>query len=137
LGLAVPAVLTAASGRLFNQGVLLKDGTALEKLATIDAVVFDKTGTLTTGRPILTNAATLPPQVFAIAAALAEGSAHPLSRAIREAADTARLRAASVSDISEHPGLGTEGRIGDTRIRLGRAEWVGAPEDVPTTTSWL
>lgn len=137
LGLAVPAVLTAASGRLFNQGVLLKDGTALEKLATIDAVVFDKTGTLTTGRPILTNAATLPPQVFAIAAALAEGSAHPLSRAIREAADTARLRAASVSDISEHPGLGTEGRIGDTRIRLGRAEWVSAPEDVPTTTSWL
>ena len=137
LGLAVPAVLTAASGRLFHQGVLLKDGTALEKLATIDTVVLDKTGTLTTGRPVLTNAAALPARAFAIAAALAEGSAHPLARAIRTAAETARLRPTPVSDITEHPGLGTEARIGETRLRLGRAEWVGAPEDVPTTTSWL
>ncbi len=137
LGLAVPAVLTAASGRLFHQGVLLKDGTALEKLAQIDAVVFDKTGTLTTGRPLLTNAADLPPRTFALAAALTEGSAHPLSRAVRDAAEAARLRPARVTDITEHPGLGTEAWIGETRIRLGRAEWVGAPTAAEVTTSWL
>ena len=44
LGLAVPAVVTAASGKLFRKGLLIKSGTALERLATVDTVIFDKTG---------------------------------------------------------------------------------------------
>ena len=55
LGLAVPAVTTAASGRLFRKGMLIKHATALERLAQVDTVVFDKTGTLTAGTPELTN----------------------------------------------------------------------------------
>ena len=50
LVLAVPAVTTAASGRLFRRGMLVKDATALERLAQVDTVVFDKTGTLTAWR---------------------------------------------------------------------------------------
>jgi P-type Cu2+ transporter len=134
LGLAVPSVLTAASGRLFRKGVLLKDGTAFEKLAEVDTVVFDKTGTLTTGRPVLLNAASLPPDTFAVAAALARASAHPLARAIAEAHDGAP---APVADIVEHPGLGTEGRLGDRPVRLGRAEWVGAEGDPEHTATWI
>lgn len=136
LGLAVPAVLAAASGRLFRQGILLKDGEALEKLGNIDAVVFDKTGTLTTGHPVLTNAADLSPRDFAAAAALAEGSRHPLSRAIAEAAARAGIRPAPVRDIVEHPGLGAEGRLGGMRIRLGRAEWTGG-RPLAATAAWL
>ena len=137
LGLAVPAVLTAASGRLFRQGILLKDGEAFERLARVNAVIFDKTGTLTTGRPVLTNAAELPDGALAAAAALAAGSTHPLAQAISRAAAEAGLRIAPVADLREHPGLGSEGRRGETRLRLGRAEWVGAATPVDRTAAWL
>ncbi|MCE8472057.1 HAD-IC family P-type ATPase, partial [Rhodovulum sulfidophilum] len=86
LGLAVPAVTTAASGRLFRRGLLIKDGTALERLAEIDAVVFDKTGTLTEGRPQVTGIVPLEgraaDEVLRLAGAVETGSSHPLARAI-------------------------------------------------------
>ncbi len=134
LGLAVPAVLAAASGRLFRQGVLLKDGVALEKLAEIDTVVFDKTGTLTTGHPSLTNLAEIPLHIQLIAADLAHGSTHPLARAI-----TGNITGkGQVSDISEHPGFGTEGKINGKTVRLGRADWCGFGGDLPRqTATWL
>lgn len=137
LGLAVPAVLTAASGRLFRQGVLLKDGDAFERLAQVDTVVFDKTGTLTTGTPTLIDPARLSRDDFALAAALARESAHPLSRAIMRAAEAAGISPASLEGITEHPGLGTEGWLGSRRVRLGRAEWTGASGEVERTTAWL
>jgi Cu2+-exporting ATPase len=136
LGLAVPAVLTTASGRLYRRGVLLKDGSALERLAEIDTVVFDKTGTLTTGRPRLTNAAAISHDDLARAAALAEGSAHPLSRAIAAAARTAGVTPSPVTDIAEHPGLGTAGRLDGQLLRLGRGEWVGGGL-TDRTAAWL
>jgi P-type Cu2+ transporter len=137
LGLAVPAVLTAVSGRLFRDGVLLKSGEALERLAGIDAVVLDKTGTLTTGAPVLTNAGDLPREALALAAALARDSAHPLARAIRRAAEAEGVRPVMVEAITEQPGLGTEGQVAGRRVRLGRAEWVGAGEPATTTATWL
>lgn len=132
LGLAVPAVLAAASGRLFAQGVLLKDGISLEKLAEIDTVVFDKTGTLTSGKPALINADEISDENRAIAAALARHSAHPLSQAIA-AAFSSDLE---ISDIGEHPGFGTSGKLGNTHLRLGRADWCGA-ETGAQTAVWL
>ncbi len=136
LGLAVPAVLTAASGRLFRKGVLLKDGDAFERLARIDAVVFDKTGTLTTGRPVLLNAGDLSRADFAVASALARGSAHPLSRAIAAAAEAQDVAPAAVSDVEELPGLGARGTLDGREARLGRAEWVGGAE-TEQTAAWL
>lgn len=136
LGLAVPAVLTAASGRLFRDGVLLKDGTALEKLAEIDTVVFDKTGTLTTGRPVLTNAADLPPRAFALAAGLAAASAHPVARDRRRRA-VRRHRARRGQGHHRDPGPRHRGRSGGERLRLGRADWVGAEAALDETAAWL
>ena len=126
LGLAVPAVTTAASGRLFKRGMLIKDATALERLAEVDTVVFDKTGTLTTGTPTLEAPEALEPHALAVAMALAAGSSHPLSRAILAAAQQLCIGPAEVKDISEVPGYGTEGVWQGGRVRLGRASWTGA-----------
>jgi Cu2+-exporting ATPase len=86
LGLAVPAVITSASGRLFRKGLLIKHGTALERLAEVDTVVFDKTGTLTLGTPEPVALADHPVDAVALAAALAAGSSHPLARALADGA---------------------------------------------------
>lgn len=125
LGLAVPAVSTVASGRLFKQGLLVKHATALERLAEVDEVIFDKTGTLTQGIPTLINGAALSDEVLAVAAALAAGSGHPRSQAIVGAAKARKLPAQEVRDIREYPGFGVEGQWQGGPVRLGRAAWVG------------
>jgi Cu2+-exporting ATPase len=137
LGLAVPAVTTAASGRLFRKGMLIKDATALERLAEVDTVVFDKTGTLTMGTPEATNLASHPREALEVAMALAEGSAHPLSRALAEAARAAGVRPARLDGLKEVPGHGTEARWRGLRVRLGRAEWAGAEAPGEGTAAWL
>ncbi|MFO1014213.1 MAG: heavy metal translocating P-type ATPase [Caulobacteraceae bacterium] len=118
LGLAVPAVQITASGRLFRQGVLVKSGAALERLAEVDHVVFDKTGVLTAGRPRLMDA---PPRLVAQAAVLARASRHPLAQAL--AANAGPGPTATVAE--EVAGQGVVGIIDGRHARLGRAEFVG------------
>src|SRR5690606_33664951 len=122
LGLAVPMVQVVAARRLFEAGIMVRDGTALERLAAIDSVVFDKTGTLTLGRPRLVNAADCAPPALAVAAALAAHSRHPYSRALTAARPAAAAEIAFDS-VAEHPGLGLEARSGDALYRLGRTGW--------------
>ncbi|WP_136443075.1 heavy metal translocating P-type ATPase [Pacificoceanicola onchidii] len=136
LGLAVPAVTTAASGRLFRKGLLIKDATALERLAQVDTVVFDKTGTLTAGTPELTNLQDFTRRDLEIALALAMGSAHPLSQSLTSAAREAGIEPAEVTGITEVPGFGSEGIWQGNRVRLGRAAWVGAGTS-EMTSAWL
>ena len=136
LGLAVPAVTTAASGRLFRRGMLIKHATALERLAEVDTVVFDKTGTLTSGAPELTNLGDHSRADLEVALALAEASAHPLSVALAQATRAAGIKPAGVKVIVEVPGYGTEGQYRGQRVRLGRAAWVGA-EQGAETSAWL
>ena len=124
LGLAVPAVMTAATGRLFRKGLLVKDATALERLAEVDTVMFDKTGTLTTGRASL-DAAGLNSDETGVLAALAQASEHPVSKAIA-AALPETVKRAELSGLVEHPGLGVEAIWHGKRVRLGHGKWVGA-----------
>jgi len=136
LGLAVPAVTTAASGRLFRRGMLIKHETALERLAQVDIVVFDKTGTLTAGTPRLDAPEVVSREAMAVARALAAASSHPLARAIAEAAREAGIDVAEVRDVTEVPGYGTKGRYAGREVRLGRASWTGA-EPRAQTASFL
>jgi P-type Cu2+ transporter len=136
LGLAVPAVITSASGRLFRKGLLIKHGTALERLAEVDTVVFDKTGTLTLGVPEPVELDRHPREALAVAAALAAGSSHPLARALSDGARALGIIAADVADVREVPGQGIGGLWQGTRVRLGRADWCAA-EPLPVTATYL
>lgn len=124
LGLAVPAVMTAATGRLFRRGLLVKNGTALERLAEIDTVVFDKTGTLTEGYARIDMDA-MDADSLAVLAALAKASHHPVSRAIAAAIPTSVI-AADLTDVTEQSGLGVTATWQGQTVRLGRGDWVGA-----------
>ena len=132
LGLAVPAVSTAAAGRLFREGLLVKNGTAMERIAETDLVVFDKTGTLTDGQLEVAAIEALSPEERALALALAQASSHPISRALALGLEAHGVAPVAVSDIKEHPGAGLSATYGGEEIRLGSAAFTGAaPTDVP------
>jgi P-type Cu2+ transporter len=136
LGLAVPAVTTAASGRLFRRGMLIKHATALERLSEVDVVVFDKTGTLTAATPELLNLKDFSPKNLGVALALAQASSHPLAVSLGKAARAQGIEPAPVSEIAEQPGYGVEGLYQGQLVRLGRAAWVGADQGAQTA-AWL
>jgi Cu2+-exporting ATPase len=128
LGLAVPVVQVVASGRLMRRGILLKSGTALERLAAADTVIFDKTGTLTLGRLTLDPDAARDGEALAGAAELAATSRHPLSRALCRAAGPV----APAADVQEHPGAGLSRATDAGEVRLGSRAFCGVaagPED--------
>lgn len=123
LGLAVPIVQVVAARRLFEAGIMVKDGSAMERLAEADTVVFDKTGTLTVGRPVLVDAASIEPRNLAVAAEIASHSRHPLSRALAAALSGERKSPTSFASVHEVAGRGVEASAGGHNYRLGRADW--------------
>ena len=137
LGLAVPAVQVVASGRLMRQGIIVKSGDALERIAEIDTVVFDKTGTLTLGEPRLANSGEISADDLRTAASLAATSRHPLARALVDAAGAVPV----VANVREEPGMGLVADLNGIEIRLGNRQWcaVTRPADAPTGQSemWL
>lgn len=123
LGLAVPIVQVAAARRLFENGIMVKDGAAMERLAEIDTVVFDKTGTLTLGTPRLMNAHEISADALSVAAAIARHSRHPISRALAETQAGMPTKDWSFDSVEETPGFGLEAWLGADTYRLGRAAW--------------
>ncbi|MCA1405283.1 cadmium-translocating P-type ATPase [Ensifer sp. IC3342] len=116
LGLAVPVVQVVAAGRLFQDGVMVKDGSAMERLAEIDTVLLDKTGTLTMGEPRLVNAGEIDRAALVTAAALAVHSRHPIAIALHEVSGAVQPL---VGEIREIPGAGIEAETSDGVYRLG------------------
>jgi Cu2+-exporting ATPase len=126
--------MLAAAGALARKGVLVRQLEAFEAMASIDTVMFDKTGTLTRDAMVLGSTQVredfTAAQVLAMAAALAQHSLHPVSRALLAAAGTASTWKADA--VQEVAGGGVSGRVwsGDpfltsTDLRLGSAAFCG------------
>ena len=132
LGLAVPVAQVVASGALMREGIMVKDGGAIERLATIDRVLLDKTGSLTLGQPVPDPAAiaALDGEAAAIALGLASHSRHPHSRAIEAALLGQGHRAAQVDGVAETAGIGLSGNWNGRAVSLGRSDQA----DVVSTT---
>lgn len=137
LSLATPAAMLAAAGTLARRGVLVRRLDAFEAMSTIDTVMFDKTGTLTRDAMVLGSTQVREgvhvEQVLGMAAALAQHSLHPVSRALVAAAGqlgaALQWRADAVKEVA---GGGVFGKVwsGDASlasvdVRLGSADFCG------------
>ncbi|OYR20191.1 cation-translocating P-type ATPase [Brucella thiophenivorans] len=136
LALAVPIVQVVAARRLFENGIMIKDGSAMERMAEVDTAVFDKTGTLTLGQPRLIDLDAINPNNLEIASELSLYSRHPLSRALALFSGAKPMTA--FTRIEEVPGAGIEAELNGTIYRLGKREWAdsdanAAASDGPET----
>ncbi|WP_318392393.1 copper-exporting P-type ATPase CopA [Enterobacter sp.] len=121
LGLATPMSIISGVGRAAEFGVLVRDADALQRASEIDTLVFDKTGTLTEGKPQVVAVKTVGEMserdVLRLAAALEQGSSHPLARAILDKAADEVLP--EVNDFRTLRGLGVSGRVDGRGVLLG------------------
>ena len=122
LGLAVPVAQVVAAGALMKRGVLVKDGSALERMAEIDRLLLDKTGTLTLGRPVPDEVmlGALSGAEASVALALASHSRHPLSQGLVQALGALGVCAAQLEDVREEAGQGVKARWNGIAVALGR-----------------
>ncbi|MEN3973050.1 heavy metal translocating P-type ATPase [Sphingomicrobium sp. XHP0235] len=121
MGLAVPAAQVVASGALARRGLLVKDGSALERLAEVDTALFDKTGTLTLGEPV-PQIDLMSSEQKSVALALAQASRHPLSKGLAMALENEGVTPSKVELLRETGGEGISGDWGGCRVALERNE---------------
>ena len=125
LGLATPIAIMVGTGRGARLGILCKSAGALEALSRVDTVVFDKTGTLTEGEPRVV--AVLPEEgmdadaLVEMAAALEQGSEHPVGKAVYEHARLLNLPVRAVADLSVVPGRGIAGTVDGVPYAVGNS----------------
>ncbi|WP_299998699.1 Zn(II)/Cd(II)/Pb(II) translocating P-type ATPase ZntA [uncultured Cedecea sp.] len=122
LVISTPAAITSGLAAAARYGALIKGGAALERLSQIQQIAFDKTGTLTAGKPQVTTLVTAEGidenQLLALAAAVEQGSTHPLALAVINAAQQRLLTLPVTEQHRVLPGVGIEAMIAGQMIRL-------------------
>ncbi|MCX8145417.1 MAG: heavy metal translocating P-type ATPase [Azovibrio sp.] len=137
LGLATPTAIMVGTGQGARAGILIRNAEALERAERLQILALDKTGTLTLGQPRVTDVLPLVAEraeVLALAAALEQGSEHPLARAILAEPEAAGIPPAAA--FQAYPGYGVAGEVGGRALRLGAPAWVlgEAAESNPDVT---
>jgi len=126
LGLATPIAIMVGVGKAAENGILIRNGEALQRAGSLDTVVLDKTGTVTEGRPALT--AVEPASGFDeagllhLAAAIEQGSEHPLAEAVLQAARERGIEWPAVEDFAAVEGRGVRGCVEGRKVLFGNAK---------------
>jgi heavy metal translocating P-type ATPase len=120
--ISIPVAVIGAISLAARRGIIVKNPAVLEQIDRCHTLIFDKTGTLTYGKPSLSEVLCAPgfgkDEVLRMTASLEHYSKHPLSQAMLEAAQNANLPVDVVSEISERPGEGLRGKVGN------RSAWI-------------
>lgn len=126
--LAAPIALISGMSRSAKQGIIVKNGGALERLAEIKTIAFDKTGTLTRGTPVVSNIIAYSGfdkiQVLQAAAVLEQKSNHILAKAIVAEANKQKLKLPKVRNVKETAGYGVHGIVKGKDVLVGKATYI-------------
>ncbi|HEX8011481.1 MAG TPA: heavy metal translocating P-type ATPase [Casimicrobiaceae bacterium] len=126
LGMATPMSLTTGVGLGALNGILIRDGTALQTAQKLQTVVLDKTGTITHGKPVLTDLVAAPgtdeSEMLRLAGGVEKSSEHPLAAAIVEGATGRGLALPDAETFNAIPGHGIEARVGGRALLLGNVK---------------
>lgn len=138
--LGAPIALISGMSRAAKHGIIVKTGSALERLAEVETIAFDKTGTLTNGKPTVSNVTTYNKytrkDVLGFAASIEQSSAHILATAIVSAASKENIRFTAAKQVKETSGLGLSGRLQGKTILVGRLTYMqDAGVELPTGIS--
>jgi Cd2+/Zn2+-exporting ATPase len=141
LVISTPVSIVSALAGAAQQGVLVKGGIHLERLAGVRVVAFDKTGTVTTGRLTLDAVETVgsrqPDDLVRIAASVESQSEHPIAGAILAAAHDRGVHLEPPTDVRALPGLGVEGRVNGATVICGTPRLFDQRDPLPVTVSAL
>jgi Cu+-exporting ATPase len=123
LGLATPMSIMVGVGRGAQEGVLIRDAAALERLEDVTTIVLDKTGTLTEGKPslqrVIAVSGSTEEEVLKLAASVESASEHPLARAIVSGAADRAVEKVDVTGFDSDPGLGVWGSVTERQVMVG------------------
>jgi Cd2+/Zn2+-exporting ATPase len=123
LVISTPVSIVAALSAAARNGVLIKGGAHLERLAAVRVVAFDKTGTLTRGEPrvseVIPVGTASAADVVRYAAAAETRSEHPIARAITDYAGRADLKIPAVTSFISAPGMGAEAIVDGRSVVIG------------------
>ncbi|MGB3403512.1 MAG: heavy metal translocating P-type ATPase [Microcoleaceae cyanobacterium] len=140
LGLATPTAILVGSGIGAEKGLLIKGGDILEQVHQLDTVIFDKTGTITTGNAIVTDCLSLGSQstteILQQAAAVEQGSTHPIATAICQQAKQQKLTIPTADNFHTEVGLGASAIVAGKQVSVGNLDWlkqqeITLPETLP------
>lgn len=123
LGLATPTALMVGSGLGAENGILIRNGAAIQIMKNAKIIIFDKTGTITKGKPEVTDIITAPgfneKELLMLAASVENASEHPLAQAIVDKATSLKIKLVKISKFTSVTGKGVKAKVKGKNVLIG------------------